>query len=112
MQLEPNRLFDVLMSYVGVYFAEYYKLNNNDHKAVQQVLALLGERSEVFRKQNGFMPTFFIDGIDLVAKSDENVFRKIVNEAKCLANAGSLRIVLVSSEGTIMPLLQNVSSYS
>ena len=58
------------------------------------------------------MPNFFIDGIDLVAKSDENVFRKIVNEAKCLANAGSLRIVLVSSEGTIMPLLHNNSSYS
>ena len=112
MRLEPNGLFDVLMSYFGIHFTQYYKLDNNDHKAVQQVLALLGERSETFREKHGFMPTFFIDGIDLVAKSDKNVFRKIVNEAKRLANAGSLRIVLVSSEGTIMPLLHNNSSYS
>ena len=67
-----------------------------------------------FGEKHGFMPTFFIDGIDLVAKSDENqcIQENIVNEAKCLANAGSIRIVLVSSEGTIMPLLQNISSYS
>ena len=48
----------------------------------------------------------FIDGVDILAKHDE----KLCEAAKILANGNILKLVLVSSEGTIMPYLGKLSA--
>lgn len=51
-----------------------------------------------------------LDGVDLIAKADPKVFVYLIDCAKYLANLKHLRIVLVSSEGNVMPLIGITSS--
>ena len=54
-------------------------------------------------------PTLFIDGADLLAKHEEVLLQRLISHAKRLANASVLCIVFVSSEGSILPLVQEMS---
>lgn len=58
------------------------------------------------------MPSLIIDGSDILAKWKPEAFTMLVEKAKASANEGTLRIVLVSSEGHIMPLVDGTSSRS
>jgi len=53
-----------------------------------------------------------IDAADYVAKLDATLFRDLQNFAKVCADAGSLRIVFVSSEGAALPLMRAASAWS
>ena len=53
-----------------------------------------------------------IDGVDLLAKDYKQVFLKVVDRAKFLSNSRTLKVILVSSEGSVMPLIQKSSSRS
>ena len=50
--------------------------------------------------------------MDLIAKTDQQVFLSLIDRAKNLANTGVLRIIFVSSEGSVMPLVNRTSSLS
>ena len=64
---------------------------------------------------HGEAPVLFIDGADLLAKHDKELFVHLVAHAKCAANANILTIMFVSSKGSILPItsmLSRISRYS
>ena len=54
----------------------------------------------------------FVDGSDVLAKFENELFVHILQQAKELANAKVLTIVFVSSEGSILPVVQRSSTLS
>ena len=117
MDLEPTSWFDVISvllcytigfkDYIG-----YFELPKNEGEATTFILNALEERAIIFREKHHFVPVIFIDGIDVLAKFNEEAFVKLVTRAKYHANTGTIQIVFVSSEGHIMPLLQDTCTSS
>jgi len=54
----------------------------------------------------------FIDGGDALAKFEQELFIHTLQQAKDLANAEVLTVVFVSSEGSILPVVQRSSTFS
>ena len=57
-----------------------------------------------------YVPVFIIDGVKLIAKVNKSVFVHLIYRAKYLANLSTLRVIFVSSEGSVMPLVNGTSS--
>lgn len=79
-------------------------------KQITFVLQCLEERAPRFKKEHGRSLVIFIDGVDLLAKECKTVFTALVDRAKHIGNKGAMKIVLVSSEGHVMPLINETSS--
>ena len=58
----------------------------------------------------GQVPVLVIDGVDLLAKHNEELCCQLITNAKILANRKILNVVLVSSEGSVVPLLNKLSA--
>lgn len=58
------------------------------------------------------IPTLFIDNANLLAKHEKDLFVHLVANAKRVANAGFLTVVLVSNEGSIMTIMQKLPGAS
>ena len=67
---------------------------------------------EVVNNVRDIKPTLFIDGSDLICKFERELFNRLLQQAKELANAEILTIIFVSSEGSIVPMLQQSSMSS
>ena len=87
-------------------------LPENKNEAVSTIFKTLASAARKFKSKYGTTPTLFIDGTDVLAKFEENVFLHILQHAKELANGEVLTIVFVSSEGSILPLIQKSSTFS
>lgn len=74
------------------------------------VLNSLEEAAIHYQEEFGQVPVLFLDGVDLLAKHNKELCCRLITHAKVMANKGTLRTVLVSSEGTIMPLLEILSA--
>ena len=70
---------------------------------------VLTEASKMFQVKYKKMPVLFIDGIDVLAKHDETLVTFLLGHAKYLANQGLLKLVLVSSEGSVIPIIRRFS---
>ena len=112
MSLEPTSLIDVILSYLTDRYRHYHTLPDDRVEATSFVLGILAEQAIKFQKKHGYVPCLFIDGIDLLAKHNRPAFISLVENAKVFANRGDLRIVFVSSEGEIVPLMKTTSSSS
>ena len=100
---------DVIFGRVG---KPAYRIPEDKKEAVSHVLDTVGLRAQYLKKKEKmiFPPCFVIDGMDLITKYDAEVFKAIVDMAKFWANRRGLNIVLVSSEGHVMPLIESTSS--
>ena len=115
MIVKPQNLFDLLLANVSETYRQYHVLpEDTDFPSlgVSYVLDAIADTGRSFKIQHGSTPVLVLDGVDLIAKSNPDAFVMLIDRAKFLANEGSLRIVLVSSEGTVMPLLAKTSSSS
>jgi len=74
------------------------------------LLQSLGEAAEEYKVKHNCVPILFIDGVDLLAKHDEKMCRKLITAAKIMANSSVLKIVLISSEGSILPIIEELSA--
>ena len=111
--LGPQGVFDLLMSFIpGGRYVHYHQLPRELPVAVSYVLDVVAEQAQRFKAKHGFTPCLFIDGVDLLAKKDAQAFIDLVDRAKYLANNDTLKIILVSSEGSILQPLQKTSSTS
>jgi len=72
----------------------------------------LQEASARFHAKHARPAVLVIDAADFVAKEDAAFFLKLQNFAKVCADAGSLRVVFVSSEGAALPLMRASSAWS
>ena len=51
-----------------------------------------------------------IDGVDVLAKHNKELCCQLITNAKILANRRIINVVLVSSEGSVVPLLKKLSA--
>ena len=112
MPLGPTGVVDLVLAYISEGYRHYYQLPHDNIKAIEFILSNLEKRAVKYKKHYGHIPCLFIDGIDLLAKHDSCAFVTLVELAKVYANRNSLRIIFVSSEGQIIPLMKTTSSNS
>lgn len=70
------------------------------------------ETATKYKSKYGKIPTLFIDGADVLAKYQEDLFKHVIHHAKVFANVEFLTIVFVSSKGSILPVVQNLLEIS
>ena len=109
MKLGTSGLFDLVLSHISTEYALYHKIPQDSFQALNYVISTIQKSAKVFKKAYGYAPTLFIDGADLLAKNDEKFTRHLISHAKILSNEKILRIVLISSEGSVIPLLGDSS---
>lgn len=112
MSVSPKNLFDLVLSHISETYCQHHFLPRDSVKGVSYVLNNLAKQGKKYREESGRPPCLVIDGVDLVAKSCPQMFVHLVDRAKYMANAGLLRIIFVSSEGSVMPLIGCTSSRS
>ena len=112
MKIAPSNVLDLVLGYFSSTYVMYYNLPENQKIALDIIFQTLQANANKFKSKFGKIPTLFIDGIDELAKHKEGLFVHLVTHAKRLANAGILSIVLVSSEGSILPIIQRLSGVS
>ena len=119
MVTEPKNLVDLLLAYVSHNYRQYHVLPDDNDKdkglaglGVSYVLDEIAKAGKRFKSRHGSIPVLILDGVDLIAKFNPDAFIVLVDRAKFLANEGTLRLVLVSSEGSVMPLIGKTSSIS
>jgi ABC-type dipeptide/oligopeptide/nickel transport system ATPase component len=82
------------------------------HEAWPALLHALREAATRYHLKHSRPAVLVIDAADFVAKKDPNFFLDLQNFAKVCADMGMLRVVFVSSEGIVLPLLRASSSWS
>lgn len=109
MKTSPNTIMDLALGYIYEKYTCYHKVSDNQLQGIGQVLEVLRRSALQYRHKFGRIPVLIIDGVNLLAKEDEPLCRQLITFAKILANNDELRIVLVSSKGAIMPILETHS---
>ena len=112
MKTEPSNFIDILLSYYSKTYTLYYSLPSNNSKALDKVMDTFTSVCKKFYTEYHHHPTLFIDRIDLLAKTEEETFSHLLMQAKRLANDSVATIVLISSEGTVVPIIQAFSGSS
>jgi archaellum biogenesis ATPase FlaH len=112
MVQQPTSPIDLLFMYIsGNSYAQYHKIPSGE-LGMQYVLAGLEKQALKYKAKHDRTPVLVIDGVDLLAKRNKTMFIDLIDRAKYLANSRALRIILVSSEGSVMPLVMATSSRS
>ena len=70
---------------------------------------LLSREQGYMHKSKKSKSRLVIDGVDLLAKHLPETFTNLIEKAKFYACRGKFHIVLVSSEGKVMPLIKKTS---
>ena len=112
MKTSPSNVFDLVLGYFSNKYFMYYRLADDQSVSITTIFGELAKAAQKYRSKHGKMATLFLDGADILAKKDTALFSQIVLEAKFLANAQILTVVLVSSEGSVIPLIENMSEKS
>ncbi len=110
MKVEPSGLIDFVLGGISETYCQYHKIPKDSRDSLAYVLIKIARQAEVFKEKYGCSPCLALDGVDLIAKEDPRLFVNLINHAKYLANLKILRIVLVGSEGNVMPLIDTTSS--
>ena len=70
--ISPEYFLDLVLSYGSDYYRQYHTLPEDPAKAISYVLDKVSEQAQTFKSKHGYVPTFIIDGVDLVAKDIKN----------------------------------------
>ena len=112
MKIAPSNLLDIALSYFSPIYTLYYSLEDDQKKAFDTIVGVLRQAANGYQITTGRTPTLFLDGADLLAKNEKDLFSHILMQAKILANKGVLTIVFVSSKGSVVPVIQQTSGVS
>ena len=110
LALTPGNLMDLALGYISEKYLHYHIVPDNLSQGISYVLDKVAEQVVVFKQKYGHSPCFVIVGADLLAKENKDMFVNLVNRAKYLANMDILRLVFVSSEGNVIPLIESTSA--
>ena len=109
MKIGPSNIVDLVLGYFSSDDFVYYHLPEEQDKAMDVTFKVLDETATKYKEKHGKIPTLFIDGADILAKYQDELFKHTVHLAKVLGNAEVLTTVFVSSEGSILPIVQKLS---
>ena len=98
------------LDYISDRYTHYVELPQCELKALKTVFDILEDVSVKYKKKMGQVPVLVIDGVDLLAKHNEELCCQLITNAKIFANRKTLNVVLVSSEGSVVPLLNKLSA--
>ena len=112
MKVGPSNILDLVLGYFSSDTFVYYHLPKNQEEATNMIFKTLKKASIKFQSTKGKVPTLFIDGSDVLAKFEKDLFIHVLQHAKELANDELLTIAFVSSEGSILPVVQKSSTLS
>ena len=101
---------DLALSYVSTSYCHYHQLPESQVAGLDMVLKVLSDVAKLYTRKSGKVPLLCIDGVDLLAKRDEKLCSALISLPKPMANTNILKVVLVRSEGTIMPFLEKLSA--
>ena len=110
MKTSPTTVMDLILGYISKGYRHYHQLPDNQLAGFDMVTGVLTRAAAAYTKTTGKVPVLFIDGVDLLAKRDPQLCSSLITIAKILANANKVKIILVSSEGCIMPFLELMSA--
>ena len=109
MKTSPSTILDLALGYFSPRYMRYYVLPGSQVNGIGLVLEVLAKAASRFKTEFGKIPVLLIDGVDLLAKHDEELCLQLITLSKILANTYQLKVVLVSSEG-LMPMLESISA--
>ena len=90
--------------YLGAYF--HVELIKHDKDAnLNNIQRVLDHFQSLLEKSNQSC-VLVLDGVDLIAKADPPAFVRLVQKAKLLTSSSNLKMVFVSSEGHVIPLIR------
>ena len=110
LKVKPVGIIDLALGHISSNYSTYHQLPADIHASLDYIFNLLTKASIQYKEQHQQMPVLFIDGCDTLAKSSPKIFDRLVHLAKVLINDKTLRIVFVSSDGKIIPLIQKSSA--
>jgi hypothetical protein len=67
---------------------------------------MIRKAASLYTERHGRAPTLVLDAMDQLAESEPAYFSLVLDFAKACADTGVLRVVLVFSQGSALPLLQ------
>lgn len=67
--VSPKSLVDLLLGYVSERYCPYHTLPEDASQGIAYVLDTVAEQAIMFKKKHGYVPSFVIDGVDLLASS-------------------------------------------
>ena len=73
---------------------------------------MLEREANIVKKHTGYIPTLVLDAVDTLAKTNNMLFEHLVRTCKRVVNDGILNVVMVSSEGRVVPLVKRLSEKS
>ena len=101
-------LTEIILPKVSSRYELSVPLPSDRKLALHLVLDILHSRA----KKCGIPTRLFIDGADFIAKYQPELYVSLLDHAKVYANSKDITIILVSSEGNVMPLIEKASSSS
>ena len=111
LKTAPEGVLDYALSWLNpAYTPPLYRLKGEPMTVKAGVLCrIIKDAAERYTKRYGDMPVLFLDGCDILAKRDASVVETLIQFAKTFADDRVMTIVLVSSDGSILPILHKSS---
>lgn len=109
MKVAPSGIIDLILGYISDSYKLYHEIPEDKDKSLATIMNVLQVAAKKFQAKHGKIPFLFIDGIDVLANKDEELVTCLLSHAKYMSNHDILKVVLISSEGSIMPLVKKFS---
>ena len=110
MKTLPKSVLDIMLGYLLSRYQYYHVLPDEQLPWLDMVLQVLTCTASSYMRAYGKIPMLFIDGVNLLVKRDQDLCGALIALAKILANGDKIKLVFVSSEGTVIPFLQQLSA--
>ena len=110
LKVKPTGIVDLFLGYLSSTYISHHQLPGDPWASMDYIFEILIRASEIYKLKHHQMPVMFIDGCDALAKDNPKGFERLVYLAKVLINDKTLRVVFVSSEGSIIPEIQKSSA--
>ena len=105
LPVEQRNWYDGLASRFFPDWKMALKLPENDEDALAYVITAIASGCRKYKDKHGHVPTLFIDGAEILADQNNQLFESLVMWAIKCANDNVLQIVLVSSDSHILHAL-------
>lgn len=107
-------MLDLALGYISQKYTHYYVLpdvgTDDRLRGVGKILDIVGEGALWYKKKTQKGTCSLHQGVDLLTKANKKVCDCLITLAKIMANSNEMKIILVSSEGAIMPMLEGLSA--
>ena len=103
MKTALSTALDLVLAYLSSSYCHYYVLPEEDVAGLGVVLGELANAADVYKAKFGKVPVLCVDGVDLLAKRHKTMCEALITLAKVLSNTKRLKLVLISSDGAVMP---------